>query len=77
MGALGVGPEFEPDAATIRLCTLTRLAYEALVADDLPLALERYQAILVEYPDDPVAREMARRLAALESTRRAPLQMSR
>jgi adenylate cyclase len=77
VGALGLGPEFEPDAAAIRLCKLTRLAYDALVAEDHPLALERYQAILAEYPDEPVALGMAKRLAAMESTRRPPLQISR
>src|SRR3990170_4535682 len=29
VGAIGLGPEFEPDAATVRLCRLTRLAYDA------------------------------------------------
>jgi adenylate cyclase len=76
MGAYGLGSEFEPDAATVRLCKLTRTAYEALVAQDNALALDRYRAILAEYPDDPVASEMAKRLAAMASTdgvRRGPL----
>ncbi|TAJ40078.1 MAG: adenylate/guanylate cyclase domain-containing protein [Reyranella sp.] len=76
MGGYGLGSEFEPDAATVRLCKLTRTAYEALVAQDNALALDRYRAILAEYPGDPVASEMARRLAAVASTdgvRRGPL----
>ena len=77
LGAIGLGPEFELDAASARLCKLTRAAYEALVAEDFALALERYQEVLAEYPGDPVALEMAKRLAALDSARRVPLQMSR
>ena len=76
MGAYGLGPEFEPDAATVRLSKLTRAAYDALVARDIALALERYQAILVEYPGDPVSCEMAKRLAAAASNdaaRRIPV----
>lgn len=76
VGAHGMGPEFEPDTATTRLCQLTRSAYEALIVDDAALALARYQEIVAEYPDDPVAREMAKRLAA-DPARRLPLQMSR
>jgi adenylate cyclase len=76
MGAYGLGPQFEPDEATVRLCRLTRNAYEALIADDHDQALSRYQAVLAEYPDDPVSREMVRRLT-VDPARRAPLQMSR
>lgn len=63
VGAYDLEAAFEPDAQLVRLCEMTRDAYTALVAEDLELALERYEAILVEYPDDTVAREMARRLA--------------
>lgn len=76
MGAYGMGLEFEADEATVRLCKLTRTAYEALVAEDAALALERYRAILAEYPGDPVAAEMAKRLAAApvtDATRRGSL----
>ncbi len=77
MGAHGLGPEFEADAATVRLCKLTRTAYEALVAEDIALALGRYREILAEYPDDPVAFEMARRLDTLDAGPRVPRQLSR
>lgn len=77
MGAHGLGPEFEADAATVRLCKLTRLAYEALVADDPVLALERYRAVLVEFPDDPVAKEMARRVEVLAAAPRVQREISR
>jgi adenylate cyclase len=77
MGAHGLGPEFEADAATVRLCKLTRLAYEALVADDPVLALERYRAVLAEFPDDPVAKEMARRVEVLAAAPRVQRQISR
>lgn len=76
MGAYGLGAEFEPDAATVRLGKLTRAAYDSLVAQDIALALERYRAILAEYPGDPVASEMAKRLAAAASNdvaRRSPV----
>jgi adenylate cyclase len=77
MGAYGLGSEFEADQATVRLCRLTRTAYEALVAGDVALALERYRAILAEYPDDPVALEMARRLDTQDAGPRVPRQLSR
>ena len=77
VGAYGIGPEFEPDEATVRLCKLTRAAYNALVAEDYALALSRYQDIATEYSDDPVARTMVTRLGAIDPSRLVPLQMSR
>jgi adenylate cyclase len=65
MGAYGAGSELEPDAATLRLCRLTRAAHEALVKEDFELALSRYQAILDEFPNDPVSRVLARQLEAM------------
>ncbi len=63
MGAYGTDdPGLEPDAATLRLCRMTRLAYEALVKEDYTLAERRYREILSEFPDDPVASVLARRL---------------
>jgi adenylate cyclase len=69
MGAFGAAPELEPDAATIRLCRLTRLAHEALIQEDFPLALSRYREILAEFLDDTVSRELVRRLSSIESVR--------
>ena len=77
VGAYGIGPEFEPDEATVRLCKLTRAAYTALVAEDYALALARYQEIVAEYPEDPVASTMAKRLATIDPSRLVPLQISR
>lgn len=77
VGAYGAGPELEPDEATVRLCKLTRSAYNALVAEDYATALSRYEEVLVEYPDDPVAHAMAKRLATIDPSRLVPLQMSR
>jgi adenylate cyclase len=74
MGAYGAGPELEPDAATLRLARLTRLAYRALLHDDFALALERYEEILAEFPDDPVAKVMTKRVAALASERHVQMQ---
>ena len=63
MGVYGADdPGLEPDAATQRLCKLTRLAYEALVKEDHGLAARRYREILSEFPDDPVASVLVRRL---------------
>ena len=69
MGAFGADPELEPDPATVRLCRLTRLAHEALVHEDFPLALSRYHEILAEFPDDTMSRELVSRLAGIESAR--------
>jgi len=64
LGAHGSDPEFEPSEDTIRLCKLTRLAYEAIVAGDRTLAAERYRHILKEFPADTVADGMLKRLGA-------------
>jgi adenylate cyclase len=76
MGVYGAGPEIEPDAADLRLCELTQLAYEALVQENSALARVRYKKVLDEFPEDTVALEIARRLAAAESTRRIHRQAS-
>jgi len=74
MGAIGAGPELEADPETIRLCRLTRRAHEALVQEDFALALSRYREILAEFPDDPVSRELVRRLSGAEAARRIAIQ---
>jgi len=76
LGVFGVDPQFEPDPRTLRLCKLTRLAYEALAREEFALALERYHEVLAEFPEDTVALELVRRLAALSSARRAQRQAS-
>jgi adenylate cyclase len=76
MGVYGAGPEIEPDAAALRLCELTQLAYEALVEENSTLARARYKKVLDEFPEDSVALEIGRRLAAAESTRRIHRQAS-
>ena len=55
------GPGAEPDDAAT-CAKLTRLAYEALVKEDYVLAPRRYREILAEFPDDPVASTLGRRL---------------
>lgn len=63
MGVYGADdPGLEPGPETQRLCKLTRLAYEALVKEDYGLASRRYREILVEFPDDPVASALLKRL---------------
>ena len=76
-GAYGAGAQFEPDPETLRLCRMTRRAYEALVQEDFGLALERYQKILTEFPEDTVSLELVRRLAAADSARRVQRQALR
>jgi adenylate cyclase len=74
LGAYDADPELAPDPETIRLCRLTRLAHDALVNDDVALALSRYQEILSEFPDDTVSRELIQRLAGTDAARRMPAQ---
>ena len=63
LGVLGADdPELEPDAATLELCRMTRLAYEALIKEDYASAQRRYREILAKFPDDPVASILAKRL---------------
>jgi len=63
LGVFGADdPGLEPDAATLKLCRMTRLAYEALIQEDFVLAARRYREILAEFPDDPVASALAGRL---------------
>jgi adenylate cyclase len=56
---------------------MTRRAYEALVQEDFGLALDRYQEILTEFPEDTVSLELVRRLAAADSARRVQRQALR
>lgn len=62
MGVFGAGPELEPDAETVRLCKLTRWAYEAVVHEDFVAASDRYHEVLSEFPEDAVSRELLKRL---------------
>jgi adenylate cyclase len=64
LGAWDAGPELEPGLEVQRLAELTRVAHEALIEQDKALALECYRAVLCEFPDDPVAAVMVKRLAA-------------
>jgi adenylate cyclase len=63
LGAYGAGEELEPDAYLVRLAELTRSAHEAMIRGEQELALERYRAILDEFPGDPVASVLSQRLA--------------
>ena len=62
LGARGAGPELEPSPQAERLAALTRFAHDALIKGDSALALERYRAVLCEFPDDAVAQIMVKRL---------------
>ena len=63
LGVFGADdPELEPDAATLELCRMTRLAYEALIKEDYALASRRYRELLAKFPDDPVSSILAKRL---------------
>jgi adenylate cyclase len=63
LGAYGAGEELEPSPYVQRLAALTRVAHEAMIRRDKDLALERYRAVLLEFPDDPVALTLLKRLA--------------
>ena len=76
LGAHGSDPRFEPSEETLRLVKLTQAAYDALVQEDFPLAVDRYKEVLAEFPEDSVALEIVRRLASTESARRIHRQAS-
>ncbi len=58
VGIRGGDPELEATPAQIRLCQLTRHAYEAFSRGDTAAALHRYTEIQAEFPDDPLCRAM-------------------
>ena len=63
MGVYGADdPGLEPGPETQRLCAMTRLAHDALVQEDFALAGRRYRELLKEFPDDPVASVLVKRL---------------
>ncbi len=62
LGAYGAGPELEPSPQAKRLAELTRTAHAALLRRDNACAMQGYRAILCEFPDDPVAQVMVKRL---------------
>lgn len=62
LGAYGVGPELEPGPQALRLAELTRVAHAALLRRDNASAMAGYRAVLCEFPDDPVAQVMVKRL---------------
>ena len=65
MGVYGTDdPSLEPSPEARRLAEMTRHAYEALVQENVPLAIERYREILVAFPSDPVASALVQRLSA-------------
>lgn len=60
MGVRGGDPTLEPSDETIRLCHLTREAYEIFRTDNFNAAQEQYTKILTEFPDDPLTKSMVR-----------------
>jgi adenylate cyclase len=62
LGAYGAGPELEPSPQALRLAELTRTAHAALLRRDHAYAMQAYRAVLCEFPDDPVAQVMVKRL---------------
>jgi adenylate cyclase len=63
LGAYGAGAELEPSPDTIRVASLTRLAFDALVGGDHPGAIERYRELLEAAPGDAVAELHLQRLS--------------
>ncbi|HVH78191.1 MAG TPA: hypothetical protein VM782_02275, partial [Stellaceae bacterium] len=76
-GVYGSDPELEPDESTVRLCRLSRLAREAVLAGDIPLALSRYSDILAEFPHDMATRRMIGRLTARDAVALAESQAAK
>ncbi|MGH7095811.1 MAG: adenylate/guanylate cyclase domain-containing protein [Stellaceae bacterium] len=74
MGAYESGADLEPSPETVRLCRLTRLAHEALIHNDRPLALNRYREILDAFPNDTVSRALVSRLTDMEQPHRLSAQ---
>jgi len=64
LGIHGSDPAFEPDADTVELCRMTRLAHEAAIAGDKAAALQRYREIVARFPGDPVATALLKRHGA-------------
>jgi len=61
-------PELAADQGALRLCQLTAAAWSVLAAGDGAEAQRRYEAVLLEFPNDPVARHMSA-FAAAEAVR--------
>jgi adenylate cyclase len=64
LGVYGAGAALQPGPQALRLAELTTSAHDAMIRQDKSLALERYRAVLCEFPDDPVASLLLKRLAA-------------
>jgi adenylate cyclase len=62
LGAYGASPDLEPSPQALRLAELTRTAHAALLRRDNTCAMQGYRAVLCEFPDDPVAQVMVKRL---------------
>jgi len=59
---VGADPDLEPSPQALRLAELTRTAHAALLRRDNVCAMQGYRAVLCEFPDDPVAQVMVKRL---------------
>jgi len=64
IGAYGAGTSLEPDGRTTRLAELSWRAHAALISGDRATALSHYKEILADYPDDPVATRMIKKVSA-------------
>jgi adenylate cyclase len=69
MGAYGAGAELEPDERTVRLAELSTLAHAALISGDRAAAKRHYEAILADFPDDPIATRMIAKVPAKSEIR--------
>ncbi|MBS0538945.1 MAG: hypothetical protein JSR47_09330 [Proteobacteria bacterium] len=62
MGVFGDVPEIEPTGEALELARLTKTAYDAVTEEDTTRARGLYREIVEQFPNDPVAAEMLRRL---------------
>jgi adenylate cyclase len=64
LGVYGSDPDLEPPPQARRLAELSLAAYKAKADEQPAVAIERYEAILSEFPDDAVSRQQIERLRA-------------
>lgn len=71
LGAYGQGAEYEPDEETQQLAEISRAAFELRLTGDDDGAIALYRQILIDYPDDPVARTVLAEMSSANRTETA------
>ncbi len=68
LGAYGQGAEYEPNEETLQLAEISRSAFELRLAGDDDGAIALYRKILIDHPDDPVARTVLAEMSSASRT---------